>query len=508
MIKTILVDDDYLVRMYLLAAADWNKEGFEIIADVQDGEQALEKIEELRPELVITDISMPVMDGVELIREIRRRQIPCRIIVLSCHDSYTHVKEALKQGADDYILKNEFKNENIHNMLASLKHKIEETREETRQKQLLAQLADLGSNELKKKFLICVAENDYDYNQLQGKSVKYGVQLSLLKTAIIEVKLLEPCRDDEPSELKQGMLKKLLKIFREELGMSLHFELIMKNESEYTVILDGGTISDSSAEKLHEHIKQEFNLPLAMGISDVCIGKDSLKHAYLHAKQALGYSFYQKSAIYHYEPKNSSVPHKMSYHRFYDDVRKLLIASDIEGIIRMAECQISIFEKEITRPEAVIEWVKEMDHILQSDRSLEEYEKINHIDQVRAVIDSWQAGIRCYPNIESKVSNIIVAQAIEYIMKNYGEAISLAAIADHLKINATYLSRIFKQETKMNFTDYLTICRIENAKELLSETNKKIKEISAACGFYDYRYFCKIFKKAEGRSPLDYRRNF
>lgn len=507
MIKTILVDDDYLVRMYLLAAADWKKEGFEIVADVQDGEQALEKIEELKPELVITDISMPVMDGVELIKEIRNRQIPCRIIVLSCHDSYNHVKEALKQGADDYILKNEFKNENIHNMLESLRNKIEEAREETKQKKILSQLADLGSNELKKKFLNSVIENDYDYNQLQEKSFKYGIQLSLLKTAIIEIKILKPYREDDTNEIKQGILNKLLKISQEELNSDHRYELIAKNEYEYTILLDGGLITDSIVRKLFNRIEQELQLPLAIGVSDVCIGKDSLKHAYIHAKQALGYSFYQKNTIYQYEPRISSVPHRTSFHRFYDDIRKLLISSDLERIIELACNQILVFEKEIMKPEIVIEWVREMDNIIQVERNHEVYEQIVHIDQVKEIVSSWKEHIRCYPNIESKITNIIVAQAIEYIIQNYEKAISLAGVADILKVNSTYLSRIFKQETKMNFTDYLTICRIENAKDLLSATNKKIKEISTACGFFDYRYFCKIFKKTEGQSPLAYRRN-
>jgi len=519
MIKRLLVDDDYLVRMYLLAVADWKKEGFEIVADVQDGEQALEKIEELKPELVITDISMPVMDGIELIKEIRNRQIPCRIIVLSCHDSYPHVKEALKQGADDYILKNELKNENICNILDNLRNKIIEAREEAKQKKILSQLVDLGSNELRKKFLNIMTENDYDYdydydyNQLQEKSHTYGIYLSLLKTAVIVIKILKPFHNLEFfNEKNQEIFSRLIKICQEILGDTNQYEIIAKTEYEYILILDGVLIPETSifhsiVSKLYMTINQIIQLSSVIVVSDVCIGKDSLKHAYLHATQALDSSFYKKDNIYHYELKNTPVLEKTSFNRFYDDVKKLLITSNIDGIMEQSRNQILRFEKEFTKPEIVIDWVREMDNILRVERKNDVYEQILHIEQVRELIDSYGDHIHYYPNISTKITNITVAQTIEYITQNYKKAISLVSVAETLKVNSTYLSRIFKQETKMNFTDYLNFCRIENAKSLLSSTNKKIKDVSIDCGFYDYRYFCKMFKKTVGQNPLSYRRN-
>lgn len=511
MIKTILVDDDYLVRMYLLASANWEKEGFEIVAEVQDGEQALEKIEELHPELIITDISMPVMDGIELIKEIKRRKIPCTTVALSCHDSFHHVKEALKYGADDYILKNEFKNENISIILENLKNKVIAARKETEEKRLQSELADFGSNELKKKFLIKISENDYGYHQLQEKAQKYGIQLSLLKTAVAEIKLLQHIQDEESYEIKRIIFFNLIKLLNEVLGRDYRYEFISKSEYEYTLLLDGDHITDYRTLNeiitlLYHEIEEKIKLPFAIGLSDICIGTNSLKHAYTHAKQAVECSFYQSNRIYCYEPKNSSIRQRTSFFGFYDEIRKRLVSSDIQGVIELAEKQISRFEQEITEPEIVINWIRELDAILKIERKSEEYEQVSHIDQIKKMVEHYKEHIWSYPNIESKISNVLVAKTIEYIIQNYQKAISLAEVAEYLKVNPTYLSRVFKQEAKMNFTDYLIKYRIEAAKELLNNTNKKIKEISAECGFIDYRYFCKIFKKSTKQSPLSYRR--
>ena len=103
--KALLADDDFLVRSYLKMLSSWEKAGFEITADVRDGEEALEVLDREKIDLVVTDIAMPLMDGIELIREIRRKYPDIYVIVLSCHDEFEYVKKAMKEGADEYVLK-------------------------------------------------------------------------------------------------------------------------------------------------------------------------------------------------------------------------------------------------------------------------------------------------------------------------------------------------------------------------------------------------------------------
>ena len=104
MIRTVIVDDDFLVRSYLKQLGAWERADYQIAADARDGEEALNIIEKLGPDVVVTDISMPLMDGIELIRRIREQNQAVYIIVLSCHDDFEYVKQALSLQAVDYIL--------------------------------------------------------------------------------------------------------------------------------------------------------------------------------------------------------------------------------------------------------------------------------------------------------------------------------------------------------------------------------------------------------------------
>lgn len=108
MIKILLVDDDFLVRTFLSRLTNWNAHGYSVVGAAQDGEQALEMTQEYQPDIIITDISMPVMDGITLIRRLKKENNPAKIVVLSCHDDFEYVREAMKLGADEYVLKNLF----------------------------------------------------------------------------------------------------------------------------------------------------------------------------------------------------------------------------------------------------------------------------------------------------------------------------------------------------------------------------------------------------------------
>ena len=129
MIRTVIVDDDFLVRSYLKQLNAWERAGYQIVADARDGEEALTAVEQLGPEVVITDISMPLMDGIELIRRIRETNHTVYIIVLSCHDDFEYVKEAMKLGADEYVLKNSLNEDSLYEMLVHTARQLQDKKE-------------------------------------------------------------------------------------------------------------------------------------------------------------------------------------------------------------------------------------------------------------------------------------------------------------------------------------------------------------------------------------------
>ena len=125
MFQTLLVDDDFLVRSYLKTLDSWEKVGYEVVRDVQDGEEALEVMNQEKIDIVVTDISMPLMDGIELIKAVKKNWPEVSVIVLSCHDDFEYVKEAMRLGADEYILKNTLDENSLLEVLEKAKAQIE-----------------------------------------------------------------------------------------------------------------------------------------------------------------------------------------------------------------------------------------------------------------------------------------------------------------------------------------------------------------------------------------------
>lgn len=150
MYKVIIADDDFLVRTYLKQMIDWEAHGFTIAGDAKNGKEALRLIEQERPVLVITDICMPVLDGIGLIHEMRDRGLPGHILVLSGHDDFSYVHEAMKLGIDDYLLKDDLTPENI---LSFLQEHLQSVAEEQENLPVSSEeLARLGKEKLRENF--------------------------------------------------------------------------------------------------------------------------------------------------------------------------------------------------------------------------------------------------------------------------------------------------------------------------------------------------------------------
>lgn len=141
MYQVLLVDDDLIVRMFLKDTLEWSKFGFEVAGDARDGEEALELAGRLKPDLILTDISMPRMDGIELIRRLRAGGYDGVLVALSCHDDFELVKSALQSGADEYLLKNHINEDSMCEMMQNIRSQVDERRktmDDRRQLQALA----------------------------------------------------------------------------------------------------------------------------------------------------------------------------------------------------------------------------------------------------------------------------------------------------------------------------------------------------------------------------------
>ena len=152
MYRTLVADDDFLVRSYLKTLDSWEKAGYEIVDDAEDGEEAYGFLQKEKIDVLVTDLTMPVMDGIELIRKIREENRDIYIIVLSCHDDFEYVKEAMRLGADEYVLKNSLDEDSLYDTLEKSARLIEKRREKSQEQARTRKLIHLGSHALKYYF--------------------------------------------------------------------------------------------------------------------------------------------------------------------------------------------------------------------------------------------------------------------------------------------------------------------------------------------------------------------
>ena len=152
MYRTLVADDDFLVRSYLKTLDSWEKAGYEIVDDAEDGEEAYGFLQKEKIDVLVTDLTMPVMDGIELIRKIREENRDIYIIVLSCHDDFEYVKEAMRLGADEYVLKNSLDEDSLYDTLEKSARLIENRRKKSQEQAQARKLIHLGSHALKYYF--------------------------------------------------------------------------------------------------------------------------------------------------------------------------------------------------------------------------------------------------------------------------------------------------------------------------------------------------------------------
>ncbi|MGN1378460.1 MAG: response regulator [Dorea sp.] len=522
MIRTIIVDDDFLVRAYLKQLGAWEKAGYEIVADLRDGEEALKAAEELGPDLIITDISMPLMDGIELIRRIREQNQSVYIIVLSCHDDFEYVKEAMKLGADEYVLKNSLNEDSLYEMLENTGRHMESRRAKYQETDRSKRLMEMGRHALKYHYFNGLLTGSFTEVEREEKKREAGIRASYINSAVISMCVPEwgnlkyRCSQVELEQFGQRFLQKLLKELkiREEDADSL--ECVYLGEGVFCCFIDLSDLRRSSVMKQRLtsvaatcfRCCKEETILMEVGVSNICFGEEGIRQAYQQAREMLKLGFYMDGTILYYEesPESEKVlPEEAK--DFLEDARMLADRQEYDAFCRRFACVKESFERRYTDYRLVIRWIRELDQKLLVERSQEEYAGICKIGQLSDLCEDYHQKLFLEKRkILPEGISPAVRKVVDYLHTHYKEQIGLSDAAEAAGLNSAYLSYLFKQEMGTGFSGYLLDLRLECAKKLLAGTNDKVKDVAAGSGFNDYHYFSKAFKKQVGVSPADYRR--
>ena len=535
MYSVFAVDDEPIVLEGIRSKIDWEGSSFTFAGEATDGEIALSMIHELKPDILITDIKMPFMDGLQLAEAIKRTQPWIKIIILSGHDEFDYAKKAISIGIEEYLLK-PFTPEEL---LASLKKAALEIDKERKQLSDISKLKEeLKSSTalIKKEFLNNLVHGAADTNTVMQKCAELGISLISRYYKV----LISRIESRSGNTQNQQEACSLLNSYSEAINQAVSF---FHHSNLLVCIFKGSTQAElddnafRAAETIGHIVTKNADCTVLTAIGKTVEHLSQLKISYEDAKQILEIENKDSqnriiSSDDLDEPAGANTDSPTASSSAQLDLKendplvdrlKYAGKNDISAIIeesmtliRSNQKQFSVFASYLLVD--LIFAVSKLVEKLGGDIK-ELYPEILQ----RSFIDE---GIKNEIDFRNKVSQVltfaleyrdskitgkygdVILKAKRFIEENYADQnTTLSSVAQAVCLSPNHFSTIFSQECKTTFIEYLTTVRIENAKRLMRETDMKGYDIAYDCGFSDPHYFSYIFKKNTGLSPREYKVN-
>jgi two-component system, response regulator YesN len=518
--KLLIIDDELQIRTGLAEEINWIDLGIEKVYLAENGIEAVELCENHQPEIVITDIRMPGIDGLELSRQVVDLYKPVAIIILSGYSDFNYAKEAIQFGAKAYLLKPI----NIDELIGVVQESIESIKyqlELSKNKSLFEQMS-------RKQKLMSLIEHQVELNEEKLLAFK---KLISIKTT--EFMLLGMLSVDTFKYRNTNQIGIYLKSIIEDVLINQPTNMLYWNDGAllflcpYTSESHYKKSKDSFTDRLfqiNQMLKAQFNCSVSLAISSLRCMKyipkmfiecqHALKHRlYSGEKSFLSADTLDLSSKAWISPLNTSelkrvieVFEKKKTHQYLEELfaniceMKVTSSDFVRGVcIGMKRTLIeTIQEKGINTQQLIKEYpmlVKDIPSFV----TITDYDEwMNHL---------YSVVIEKFGRLGGKLHSRVIIQVVDYISNHYKEDISLFLLSEYTGKSKNYLGHLFKKEMNVSFVDFLNDIRIGEAKKRLKNTDEMIYEISEAVGFSDYKYFSSIFKKYVGISPLSYRKN-
>ncbi|MDQ8738047.1 response regulator [Paenibacillus sp. LHD-38] len=542
MYKLLLVDDEPEVTEGLMVEIDWTSCGFTEVKTAGNGKEAMELFEKMEPDVLITDISMPYMNGLELSEWVRKTYPITRIVILSGHDEFEYAKQAIHLQVEAYVLK-PFSAGQLTDTIVEVAKRMDEEREQRGNIELLEEHYRTSLPIVREKFLSSLITRKQPHKEIALKAIKYGMQLEGegYVVSIIAVNHSDN-QNEAASETPSISLAESsdldLKLFsvsnvaseiwaRHELGkVFIHQDQVVlftvSPHSDQEKMMEQ---TQDALKEILQSIEKFLRFPVMIGVGTFTKDIDNLKYAYEAAAVALDYRrILGNNLIICIDDMENLSHEKLLFDEWKEQslIRAVKLGTEkeleevIDGLFdEIARVQAPVHEYQHYLLEMVTAIIK-MTKVFDSDTEeifgggfgiLNQYQKLNSVQETRAWFGEMCAKVRS--RIASQRQHTykqIVEDAISYTKSHFHESdLSIAKVCGQLHISAGYFSGLFKKELKLTFGAYLLQLRMEAAKELLRTTELKAFEIADKVGFADPNYFSLSFKKYAGVSAKEYR---
>lgn len=531
--RIILVDDEEEVRKSIIKKINWEDAGFSVVGDAENGEDALEKIENLEPDVVLTDIKMPYMDGLTLTEKIRQKYPSMKVLIFSGFDDFEYAKRAIKLNVTEYILK-PVNVEELTLILKRIKHNLDEEIEQKRNVNLLRESYRNSLPIIREHFLNDMIQGNVLPDVVEEKMTEYNLPVTGARKWVVAAISMETEVHMEQKTLSLHEEQELIPIsvkqlVREKLREYCRFVLFQA--SSELIVLAAIDMANSQTGLIDvlgdicKETKRILEVPITIGIGHSCTELQFISHSYHSALNALGYKAIigSGSTIY----INDVEPIHDGKLLFDSKEESELIAAIkfgpkekigevVQGIIgKMDEAKVHVRQYQVyclSVMNCIIRLTQQYDLDIPETLSAEgSFLDLSKTVQRRDEFYQWllesASGINEAINEErDNTTKTIINKAKQYIMDNYQNPdLSVEMICRQLHMSPAYFSTVFKKETGQAYIAYLTEVRLNKAVELLNTTDDKTYIIASKVGYQEQNYFSYVFKKRFGISPTKYR---
>jgi two-component system response regulator YesN len=531
MYSSLVVDDEPRHRKGLINIIKQFRPDYSV-SGAKNGQEALEFIQSNHVDILITDVKMPVMDGLELTKRVLEFQKDIKIIILSAYAHFEYAQKAVSLGAFDYLLK-PLDSDGIASMLGRVEEKLKQEQSALQEKKHLEdqlrntlpvylelQLNRWVNNELKESEINEIAQ----IFPFKGKGVVIASEIAG------SMKKDEYYDHEEKEEIKLN-IKYWMKEALNPLGHSLSF-FLHRDERTMITIINSSEKGFNPFNNLHllkdviKNVESEYGFKITMGISEVADNIfDQIRKAYTQAVTALSYRFYLETdrIITFSQVNDENNEYKIN---MLKEEKELTMAIRQQQEDKAAECVDKLFEKLISNGYLKPQRFKDIAGmvILNQIGSLQDLVDEEHLDKLKSdalgkiaccntrsqvkneTVSIISSLISTHTNAKKNKHEDIMKNCIQFIDTHFKEDISLEYVAEMFYFNASYFGSLFKSYTGTTFGQYLLKVRINKAREYLKNPVSKVYEVASMAGYSDPKYFIRVFKNEVGLSPDEYRR--
>lgn len=539
MYRFLIIDDEPVVREGIATTINWHAHGFELVGVCRDGREGLQALEELRPDVVMTDICMPFVDGLELAAAVAEQYPATKTILLTGYDEFEYAQEAVRLNVRDFILKPVTAAE-LRDILDSLHRELEEERNHTRNLQRLHEQVRESVPLLRGQFLTSLVHDPPSLREITERAAL--LDLDLPGPVFVTLLCDRDDRDDRDHTHTTTSLD----------GLAVQREIIRAADAlpgavTFTIPRDAvgillsledfpGAIPRAleCAERISDEVQRALGRTVSIGIGDAVRDLSELPESFRSARLALEQRFVLGSGqvitmdqVRGEQPRSVTEPSPRGASHGTDAAERHGLAHALKTgarneaiealnrIFRLAEHTSSVEQCQVLMHRVLADALNALDSIAVDYRQVpgvdhnpfDQLGRFKTVDEIETWLRSFVNGVcALLASRREQHSHRKGVDAVAYIHRHYMRSdLGLQDVCSALAVSKSYLSPIFKNHTGMTFVEYLTVVRMNEAKVLLAGTDLKIYEIAAQVGFRNAHYFSLTFRKQTGVSASDYR---